>query len=305
MPSKPGPAAPTGPTGRFAPSPTGDLHFGSLVAAVASFLEAKSRGGQWLVRIEDIDPPREVAGSAERILAALQAFGLRSDRPVVFQSQRTAAYRAARDRLLAEGKAFWCGCSRADLPASGVYPGTCRSGLPAGKSPRSVRLRVDDATVRFRDAIQGEISEHLPATVGDFVIWRADDLPAYQLAVVVDDAWQGVDECVRGHDLLASTARQIQVARALGLSVPRYAHHPVATTPDGRKLAKRLRSDPLERQARGATLRLALDLLGQRPPTGLTLAELWRWALSHWRLDRVPRRAAVEMPPAERGARVR
>ena len=266
---------------------------------MASCLQARSRGGEWLVRIEDIDPPREVAGSADRIIETLQRFGMRSDRPVIFQSDRTAAYRNARDRLLAEGKAFWCGCSRADLPPSGVYPGTCRAGLPPGKSPRAARLRVGDDPVVFRDAIQGEIAENLAETVGDFVIWRADDLPAYQLAVVVDDAWQGVDEVVRGHDLLASTARQIHVAQALGLPVPRYAHHPVATGPDGRKLSKRLRSDPIERSATADTLRLTLALLGQQPPANLPLADLWNWALGHWRLDRVPRRTAIEVPPGD------
>ena len=248
------------------------------------------------MRIEDIDPPREVAGSADRILEALQHFGLRSDRPVLFQSERTAAYRAARDRLLTAGKAFWCGCSRADLPPSGTYPGTCRDGLPPGKSPRAVRLRVDAEPVVFHDAIQGEVAASLSATTGDFVIWRADDLPAYQLAVVVDDAFQGVNEVVRGHDLLDSTARQVRVARALGFTPPNYAHHPVATTPDGRKLGKRLRSDPLSRAARPETLRLALELLGQQPPGGAPLDELWRWALANWRLDRVPRRPAIEIP---------
>jgi glutamyl-Q tRNA(Asp) synthetase len=284
------------PIGRFAPSPTGDLHFGSLVAAVASVLEAKARGGIWLVRIEDIDPPREVEGSADRILTALQSFGLRSDRPVLFQSVRTTAYRAALKQLLDEDKAFWCGCSRADLPPSGAYPGTCRNGLPRGKSPRAVRLRVPDAPIRFDDAIQGPVSEHLPTTVGDFVIWRADDLPAYQLAVVVDDAWQGVTEVVRGSDLLGSTARQIHVAHCLGLEPPRYAHHPVAVDTEGRKLSKRLRSDPLQRESRTETLRLALDFLGQRPPAGLPLQALWQWALEHWSLANVSRRSTSALP---------
>ena len=284
------------PVGRFAPSPTGELHFGSLVAAVASYLEAVSRGGEWLVRVEDIDPPREVPGSADRILQTLQDFGLRSDRPVVFQSQRTAAYLAARERLLAEGRAFWCGCSRSELPPSGVYPGTCRDGLPPGKEPRALRLRVDAEPVRFVDAIQGEVAEDLSSTVGDFVIWRADGLPAYQLAVVVDDAWQGVTEVVRGHDLLESTARQVQVYRSLGLEPLRYAHHPVAVGGDGRKLSKRLGSDPLGHASRAETLRLALDFLGQGCPDGLPLNELWRWARGHWRLDRVPRRTSIAVP---------
>jgi len=288
------------PIGRFAPSPTGDLHFGSLLAAVASYLEAKSRGGQWLVRIEDIDPPREVEGSADRILQALQAFGLRSDRPVAYQSRRTTAYRAAVQRLLDDGRAFWCGCSRAELPPGGVYPGTCRNGPPPGKSPRAVRLRVDDAPIRFVDAVQGPVSENLASTSGDFVIWRADDLPAYQLAVVVDDAWQGVTEVVRGHDLLDSTARQIHLANSLGLVPPRYAHHPVALGDDGRKLSKRLRSDPLQVESPAETLRLALGVLGQDPPRVASLRALWRWALEHWSLERVPRRASVAAPRAAR-----
>jgi glutamyl-Q tRNA(Asp) synthetase len=285
------------PTGRFAPSPTGDLHFGSLIAAVASYLEAKSRGGNWLVRIDDLDPPREIRGSADRILVALQSFGMRSDRPVVFQSRRTGAYRAALQKLLDKGLAFHCGCTRSELPASGVYPGTCRNGLPRGKSPRAVRLTVSDEPVRFVDGIQGEISEGLFDTCGDFVIWRADGLPAYQLAVVVDDAWQGVTEVIRGCDLLGSTARQVHVARCLGLSSPRYAHHPVAATPGRHKLSKRLGSDPIDNSSRSHTLELALKFLGQAPPAGLPLDELWKWALDHWNIERVPRKERIEIAP--------
>ena len=233
------------PTGRFAPSPTGELHFGSLVAAVASYLNAKSRAGRWLIRVEDIDPPREVPGSADRILQSLQHFGMRADTPVVFQGQRRELHRAAADELVSKDMAYWCGCSRRDLPPSGIYPGTCRNGIPPGKSPRAIRLRVNNRPVCFDDQIQGEISENLLETVGDFVIWRADDLPAYQLAVVVDDASQEVSEVVRGFDLLGSTARQVHVANCLGLAIPEYAHHPVVISPDRQKLSKRLQSDPI------------------------------------------------------------
>ena len=293
-------ARPT-PIGRFAPSPTGDLHFGSLLAAVASRANACAAGGQWLVRIENIDPPREVDGSARRILADLEALGMRSDLPVLYQSERTCAYRQAVERLLAENQAYWCGCSRKDLPASGVYPGTCRRGLPPGRRPRAVRLRVDGGGVSFRDAIQGQVTDNLEATAGDFIIWRADGLPAYQLAVVVDDAYQGVSEIVRGADLLDSTARQIHLQRCLGLPTPCYAHHPVALAPDGRKLSKRLRSDPVSDAPAAHSLNAALRFLGQPCPDGLDLEPAWRWALAHWDLARVPRVRELPLPAAATG----
>ena len=283
------------PVGRFAPSPTGELHFGSLVAAVASFLNARSRSGQWLIRVEDIDPPREVAGSADSILMALQRFGMRSDRPVLFQSRRRAAHRALVDDLLRRGLAFPCACSRKDLPPSGIYPGTCRDGVPTGKTARSVRLRVDDRPVEFDDLVQGTISENLEETTGDFVIWRADDLPAYQLAVVADDAFQSVTEIVRGHDLLGSTARQVHVARCLGYPQPQYAHHPVVVSADRKKLSKRLQSDPIHLSPRAEILAGVLRFLGHDCPHGLNLAELWRWALDHWDLSRVPRTDALHL----------
>jgi glutamyl-Q tRNA(Asp) synthetase len=292
--------------GRFAPSPTGDLHFGSLLAAVASYLQAKSAGGQWLVRIEDIDPPREVAGSAARILQDLEQFGLRSDLPVLYQSTRTGAYERVLNELLDRGLAFRCGCSRSDLPDSGVYPGTCRDGLPPGKQSRTVRLRVGQKPIVFIDQIQGRIEDDLQQTVGDFVLWRADGLPAYQLAVVVDDAFQKISEVVRGADLLSSTARQIWLQQCLGLSTPAYAHHPVALSGDGRKLSKRLGSDPVARAAPARTLELALRFLGQQCPPRLELDELWRWALQHWRLSAIPQQRgcnADEAPPAPHASR--
>ena len=293
----------TTPVGRFAPSPTGDLHFGSLLAAVASFLHARSHGGKWLVRVEDIDPPREVPGSAKRIIDDLRRFGMRPDGDILFQSRRTNAYESARDRLLGSGLAFWCGCSRSDLPRSGVYPGTCRNGLPPGASPRSVRLRVDREPVCFEDAIQGPVRERLDETVGDFVIWRADGLPAYQLAVVVDDDFQSVTEVVRGADLLDSTARQVHLQACLGLPRPTYAHHPVAVGEDGRKLSKRLRSDPVASLPPAAALRAALAFLGQPCPANLEQDALWDWAIGHWDLSRIPRRMHGRLNGADgRGA---
>lgn len=292
----PGPPA----IGRFAPSPTGDLHFGSLLAAVASYLQARSCGGQWLLRIEDIDPPREVAGSARRILRDLQRFGMRSKLPVLFQSTRYPAYQAALQNLLDRGLAFQCGCSRADLPRSGVYPGTCREGLPRGKRARTIRVRVPAQTLSFTDQVQGEIAENLEQTVGDFVLWRADGLPAYQLAVVVDDAYQQVTQVVRGADLLTSTARQIHLQRCLALPTPTYAHYPVVKGSDGRKLSKRLSSDPIAKTEPARALEAALHFLGQPCPRGLGLEQLWGWAEDNWRLSAVPREAhgtAMPEPP--------
>jgi len=284
------------PTGRFAPSPTGELHFGSLLAAVASYLQARSCRGRWLVRIEDIDPPREVPGSATRILDDLRRFRLGSDQPVLYQSTRRSAYLGALRDLLDRGRAFWCGCSRSELPPSGVYPGTCRDGLPPGRQPRTVRLRVTHDTVEFEDQIQGMIQENLEETVGDFVIWRADDLPAYQLAVVVDDAFQQVTQVVRGADLLDSTARQIYLQHCLGMPTPIYAHYPVCIGSDGKKLSKRASSDPISQHSPARALESALRFLGQPCPAGLELDGLWHWAENHWDLSRVPRQAPRSWP---------
>jgi glutamyl-Q tRNA(Asp) synthetase len=274
--------------GRFAPSPTGDLHFGSLVSAVASFLQTKHVHGMWLIRMEDIDPPREVPGSATRILNDLGRLGLNSDRPVLCQSTRTRAYESAVETLLSEGKAFWCGCSRNDLPPSGIYPGTCRNGLAPGKFPRAVRLKVKGSTIRFTDLIRGTFEEKLEHSAGDFIIRRADGLPAYQLAVVVDDAFQGITEVVRGSDLLESTARQIHLQQALGLPTPSYLHHPLAVSGDGKKLGKRFGSDPVGRLPAAEAVSIALRFLGQKPPGGMELKKLWSWACEHWQAESIP-----------------
>lgn len=275
--------------GRFAPSPTGDLHFGSLVAAVASYLDARRHGGRWLIRVEDIDPPREVPGSAARIIDDLARFGMESDEPVLYQNSRLEAYQAAVSELLERGLAFRCGCSRSDLPASGVYPGTCRNGIAPGGRPRSIRLAVGASTIRFRDAVQGDVGERLDESTGDFVIHRADGLSAYQLAVVVDDAFQGISHVVRGADLLDSTARQIFLQHCLGFGTPAYAHIPLAMGGAGAKLSKRLVSDPVGRRPPAEALTLALRFLGHDPPQGARLNELWEWAVEQWDLGRVPR----------------
>jgi glutamyl-Q tRNA(Asp) synthetase len=279
--------------GRFAPSPTGDLHFGSLVSAVGSYLEAKSRGGTWLLRVEDIDPPREVAGSAGRIISDLARLGMAPDGPVLYQSSRIEAYRAAASSLLDMGLAFPCACTRKMLPPSGIYPGTCRNGLEEGREARSLRFNVSGHTVHFDDAVQGRISDCLAESSGDFVIRRADGLYAYQLAVVVDDAFQGVNQVVRGADLLDSTPRQILLQRALGLPTPAYMHLPVALNAEGRKLGKRDRDDPVKHQDPAIAVGRALAFLGQNPPRGYSLKGLWDWALEHWDAARIPRRRDI------------
>lgn len=275
--------------GRFAPSPTGDLHFGSLVSAVGSYLEARRAGGSWLIRIEDIDPPREVAGSADRIIGDLGRLGLNPDGPVLFQSSRLDAYQAAVDTLLETGLAYACGCSRKDLSTTGKYAGTCRNGIPPGKAPRSIRLRVEEGDFSFSDKVQGKVSDSLAETTGDFVIKRADGLFAYQLAVVVDDHHQGITQVVRGADLLDSTNRQIYLQKTLGFVTPEYMHLPIVISADGKKLSKRTRTDPVVLQDPASAITRALRFLGQDPPMGFTLNALWEWALVHWDSNRIPR----------------
>jgi glutamyl-Q tRNA(Asp) synthetase len=236
--------------GRFAPSPTGPLHFGSLVAAVGSFLEARSRGGEWLVRVEDLDPPREAAGAADLILRTLEAYGLHWDGELVFQSSRGELYQAALARLIETGAVYPCACSRREIgeasTMAGIYPGTCREGLPPGRPARAMRLRVGSRAVHFLDGVQGSVEQYLDTQVGDFVIQRADGLIAYQLAVVVDDAAQGVNAVVRGSDLLESTGRQMLLQRLLGLPPVDYVHLPVATDAVGAKLSKQTGASPLD-----------------------------------------------------------
>lgn len=282
--------------GRFAPSPTGPLHFGSLIAALASHCDAAAAGGEWLVRIEDVDEPRSRESAAESILSTLEAHGFQWDGEVVRQSARTALYQAALERLVSEGRVYPCACSRRELEAapigSGgerVYPGTCRAGAPPGREPRAWRLRVSDEALGFRDRLQGWQEQRLERDIGDFIVKRADGMFAYQLAVVVDDADQAITHVVRGADLLASTPRQIWLQRSLRLPTPAYLHHPVAILASGDKLSKQTGAAPLSPKPLPSLLR-AWSFLGQQdlPEAPRSVEEFWAWARSNWKTARLP-----------------
>jgi glutamyl-Q tRNA(Asp) synthetase len=275
--------------GRFAPSPTGPLHFGSLVAATASWLDARAAHGRWLVRIEDLDRPRVQPGAADEILRTLEALGLRWDGEVLYQSRREALYRQALERLRAH--TYWCGCSRREIADSSlglavdgarIYPGTCRAGLAPGKRGRALRVRVPAQEVGFVDRVQGVQAQLLTRDVGDFVLYRADGLFAYQLAVVVDDAAQAVSHVVRGADLLDSTARQIHLQRLLGVPTPSYLHVPIALNAAGEKLSKQTGAPPIDGRQPGEALAAALRFLGQ--PAAQTLDE----AVDNWNPALIP-----------------
>ncbi|PLY01697.1 MAG: tRNA glutamyl-Q(34) synthetase GluQRS [Desulfuromonas sp.] len=288
------------PVGRFAPSPTGPLHFGTLIAALGSYLAARAVGGRWLLRIEDLDAPRVVAGAADTMLCLLEKVGFEWDGEVVYQSERFSRYREILDVLDGEGRTFACSCSRSEILASAphpgeegpIYPGTCRNGARGTRKERAIRLRVDDRPIVFHDGVFGEQVQNLESQVGDFVLHRADGMFAYQLAVVVDDIDSGVTQVVRGADLLFSTARQIYLYRCLGQSEPGYLHLPLALGEDGEKISKRHGDRGLVDSENAARMLWgALDFLGQSPPPelrGLAAPELLRWALDHFHPARIP-----------------
>jgi glutamyl-Q tRNA(Asp) synthetase len=291
--------------GRFAPSPTGPLHKGSLVAALASWLDARAHGGRWLLRIEDVDVPRCSQAASDTILRQLEALGLHWDGEVRAQSRRTEVYRAALDALVVRGLAYGCACSRRDLESQPLasdgtrrYPGTCRdrSGVPA----RAWRLRAAPGETAFDDRVLGRVALDVAADVGDFVLWRADGYCAYQLAVVVDDAEQGVTDVVRGADLLTSTPRQILIQRALRLPQPRYAHLPLVLDANGEKLSKQTRAPALRPDHASSDLVDALCFLGHPPPEDVRADDrdaLLDWAVSNWNLARVPREGIATSAP--------
>jgi glutamyl-Q tRNA(Asp) synthetase len=318
--------------GRFAPSPTGPLHFGSLVAAVGSYLDAKHHHGTWLVRMEDLDTPRCVPGAAEDILRTLEAFGLHSDEPVIYQSRRTAAYDEALRKLQTSGTVYPCCCTRKEIADSAlngiegpVYPGTCRNGIPTGREGRAWRIRTGyplptpppmgegtklpspyvgragegGETVEFDDALQSHISQNLETEIGDFVVKRADGLFAYQLAVVVDDAFQSITHIVRGADLLDSTPRQIYLQRLLGLLIPQYLHLPIAVNAAGEKLSKQTLAAPMDETHPARTLLRVLEFLQQQPPADLAgqdVKSVLDWAIANWHTTRM--RGIKSLPAA-------
>jgi glutamyl-Q tRNA(Asp) synthetase len=284
--------------GRFAPSPTGPLHFGSLVAAIGSYLDARHHQGEWLLRVEDIDPPREVAGATDEILRTLEQLRMEWDGPVIYQSKRTRLYEDALDSLQQQGHLYHCGCSRREIAdsaihtrAGAIYPGTCRNGLPAGRSPRSVRVRVQTAEITLQDRIQADLHQQLETDTGDFIVRRADQLIAYQLAVVVDDADQGINQVVRGSDLIESTPRQIYLQQLLDLSTPAYLHLPVAIDANDAKLSKQTLAPAITVDDRNQAVLDALRFLNQAlpdSPQDASLDELWQWAAEHWDTGAIP-----------------
>jgi glutamyl-Q tRNA(Asp) synthetase len=276
-------------TGRFAPSPTGPLHFGSLVAALASWLDARAADGIWMLRVEDLDKPRESAGAVDEILRQLAALGLDWDGPVLYQSTREKRYADAIDALARRGMVYPCGCTRSEIADSAlapdgarIYPGTCRDGLAAGRIARATRVRTVAQPIRFIDRLQGEIAQSVEGEVGDFVLRRADGLIAYQLAVVVDDAEQGVSDVVRGADLLLSTPRQIWLQRLLGYPTPRYLHVPVAVDANGEKLSKQTCAPPVDAAHPQRELARALAFLGQPVSPTTSAREMLASAAAHW-----------------------
>ena len=294
--------------GRFAPSPSGPLHFGSLVAAVASHADARAAGGDWLLRIEDVDTPRTRPGAADAILSTLEWLGFEWEGPVWHQSQRTSFYDEALERLRTLDRIYPCACSRAernDDPQSAigerVYPGMCRGGVDAriaSRKRRALRVRVDASQVAFTDRLYGEQEQRLSVDVGDFVLRRSDGLHAYQLAVVVDDAAQGITDVVRGADLLASTPRQIFLQRLLNLPTPRYLHVPVATDGAGHKLSKATGAAALPAAPLPALL-AAWKFLEQPTPAEppVTVADFWTWASANWQPLQLPHVAMRPAPP--------
>ncbi len=286
--------------GRFAPSPSGPLHFGSLVAAVGSYCLARRNGGKWLLRMEDLDPPRVVPGAADEILSALDDLGLHWDGEIVWQSQRTGAYVDAIERLRQRGLVFDCACSRKEILLSAphpgedgpIYPGTCRTGLQPGRKPRALRIKVTKEQICYCDGVFGPLQQILSEAVGDFVLRRADGLFAYQLAVVVDDEAEGVNQVVRGADLLSSTPRQIFLHACLGNPVPEYVHLPLVMSDNGKKVSKRHGSARLDHANDAANLiAQSLSVLGQTVPSslrGAPPAELLPWAVQNFDQSRIP-----------------
>ena len=277
--------------GRFAPTPSGPLHFGSIIAALGSYLQARTHHGDWLVRIEDIDQPRAKPGADKKILEQLERLGMYWDDQVVYQSSRTTLYQSALEKLDSENLVFPCSCTRKDV-LNKPYPGTCRKTTSNNKTNPSYRLITNNKLIKIKDKLQGVYSQRLETDVGDFIIKRADGLFAYHLAVVVDDAEQGVTEIVRGNDLLDSTPCQIYLQQLLGLSTPDYLHLPLAVDNTGNKLSKARDAEVANTNDPVITLLQALDFLGQMPPAQLSnssVEDVMKWATKNWDLKKIPK----------------
>ncbi len=284
--------------GRFAPSPTGPLHSGSLIAAVASYLQAQTRHGKWLVRMEDVDELRNVKGSADDILRTLEAYGFEWDDKVIYQTQRKDAYREALNQLIKKNLIYRCTCSRRNLKAiaqqgiyGSIYPGICASKKHPENSPHSLRVRTRDQYIEFKDAVMGCYGHNPKHDIGDFIIQRRDGLFAYQLAVVVDDAFQNITDIIRGFDLLDSTPRQIYLQQSLNYPQPTYAHLPIAINAKGNKLSKQTGAKGIKKTFDANALTQALHFLGQQPPEDLANASansFWQWSLENWDISKVP-----------------
>lgn len=289
--------------GRFAPSPTGPLHFGSLVAAVASYCAARSQNGRWLLRIEDVDQTRCHPAISQDIIRCLQQFGFVWDGEVTYQHQRTEAYQRVLDQLIAQGMAYPCTCSRKEISDSSqqqgiegaIYPGTCLRKPCKTGVPSAWRLRTPAAVVTIDDSIQGQVSHHLAHEIGDFVLKRADGLFSYQLAVVVDDAWQGVTQVVRGADLLHSSTRQRYLQQLLGWHPPSYSHLPMAVDAQWQKLSKQNLAAAIDADQKTAWLKLALRFLGQATPDAM-VNDVLDWACCHWQPELIPRLRQLPVP---------
>jgi glutamyl-Q tRNA(Asp) synthetase len=292
--------------GRFAPSPTGPLHFGSLVTAVASFLEAKSNTGQWLLRMEDLDKPREMQGAADHILRALDTFGFSWDGEVVYQSDRTEAYNEILYELQQKKYVYPCTCSRKEIAESvfdtgfegAIYPKTCLKKNPKPGVHAAFRIITSNQEISFEDKVQDYFSQNIALEIGDFVVKRVDGFFAYQLAVVIDDDYQGVTHIVRGSDLLDSTPRQIYLQQLLNFPTPMYSHVPIAVNTMGEKLSKQTLAEPISQDLAGQQLFSALCFLGQNPPLEMqnaTLGEVWRWGFANWSLAKIPRTLRIKI----------
>jgi len=283
--------------GRFAPSPTGPLHFGSLITALASYLDAKANDGKWLVRVEDLDPPRVVTGSSTLILEQLQALGMDWDGEVLHQSTRLSAYERILEQLKDRKLCFSCDCSRQRVSKlGGIYDGRCRSRGLICNSQLAIRLKIRPETIEFADGIQGNFAQNLENEVGDFILRRKDGLFAYQLAVVADDAEQEITHIVRGYDLLSSTPRQIYLQQLLGLPTPSYAHIPIIVNGLGQKLSKQHFAEPIDLKNAPSLLISALQFLGMTPPPyliGAAPASLMAWGTEHWDIQHVPKLAKM------------